>query len=195
VGGSGSELQYRMTSSKAMPKFVSRKNPFRSEVRPRAMTAETGCAVVPATSTPVSAPAPQPSPAPAPSAAQPAAAPGRMRRGLTGLRERANRFFAWLLHPRPMAAKPAIPRFEPLPIQGELSLDRIKVVRNDLSDADLELVPCAPVAPAPAPAPSALKPEPLLVPATAAAPAPAAKAGAARMVWNRAGRLLGAMKT
>ncbi len=27
------------------------------------------------------------------------------------------------------------------PVQGELSLDKIKVVRNDLSDADLEVVP------------------------------------------------------
>lgn len=27
------------------------------------------------------------------------------------------------------------------PVQGELSLDRIKVVRNDLSDADVEIVP------------------------------------------------------
>jgi hypothetical protein len=26
-------------------------------------------------------------------------------------------------------------------VQGELSLDKIKVVRNDLSDADLEVVP------------------------------------------------------
>ena len=28
-----------------------------------------------------------------------------------------------------------------LPVQGELSLDQIKVVRNDLSDADLEVIP------------------------------------------------------
>jgi hypothetical protein len=39
------------------------------------------------------------------------------------------------------AAKPAIPRFTKAPVQGELSLDKIKVVRNDLSDADLEVVP------------------------------------------------------
>jgi hypothetical protein len=31
--------------------------------------------------------------------------------------------------------------FEKEPVQGELSLDRIKVVRNDLSEADLEIVP------------------------------------------------------
>jgi hypothetical protein len=48
-----------------------------------------------------------------------------------------------------MAAKPAIPRFPKPPMQGELSLDRIKVLRNDLSDADLEIVPAkSPTAPA-----------------------------------------------
>jgi hypothetical protein len=47
------------------------------------------------------------------------------------------------------AAKPAIPRFTKQPVQGELSLDKIKVVRNDLSDADLEVVPARqPAAPA-----------------------------------------------
>jgi hypothetical protein len=38
------------------------------------------------------------------------------------------------------AAKPAIPPFPKPPVQGELSLDRVKVMRNDLSDAGLELV-------------------------------------------------------
>ncbi len=33
------------------------------------------------------------------------------------------------------------PRFDKAPVQTELSLERIKVVRNDLSDADLEVVP------------------------------------------------------
>lgn len=37
--------------------------------------------------------------------------------------------------------KPAIPRFNKTPVQGELSLEQVKVVRNDLSDADLEVVP------------------------------------------------------
>ena len=33
-----------------------------------------------------------------------------------------------------------IPRFGKPAVQGELSLDRVKVVRNDLSHADLEVV-------------------------------------------------------
>jgi hypothetical protein len=37
--------------------------------------------------------------------------------------------------------KPAIPQFNKPAVQGELSLERVKVVRNDLSDTDLEVVP------------------------------------------------------
>jgi len=55
---------------------------------------------------------------------------------------------------RVKAAKPAIARFPKPPVQVELSLDKIKVMRNDLSDADLEViegrVPTAPASPEPA---------------------------------------------
>ena len=37
--------------------------------------------------------------------------------------------------------RPAVPRFDKKPVQGELSLENIKVMRNDLSDADVEVVP------------------------------------------------------
>jgi hypothetical protein len=47
---------------------------------------------------------------------------------------------------RPSNAKPAIPRFNKAPVQGELSLDNIKVVRNDLSDTDVEVVPARVIA-------------------------------------------------
>ena len=56
---------------------------------------------------------------------------------------------------RGQPAKPIIPRFTKQPVQSELSLDKIKVVRNDLSDADLEVVtarqPAAPTISAPGP--------------------------------------------
>ena len=45
-----------------------------------------------------------------------------------------------LWRPRLKTAKPAIPRFTKQSVQGELSLEKIKVMRNDLSDADLEVV-------------------------------------------------------
>jgi hypothetical protein len=38
----------------------------------------------------------------------------------------------------------AVPRFSKAPMQGELSLDRVKVVRNDLSEADVEIVTAKP---------------------------------------------------
>ncbi len=46
-------------------------------------------------------------------------------------------------HASGRAAKPAIPRFTKPPVQGELSLDEVRVVRNDLSDADPEVVPAS----------------------------------------------------
>jgi len=50
---------------------------------------------------------------------------------------------------KPAEPKPAIPRFTKshTPVQGELSLDNIKVMRNDLSDADVEVVPAKARAP------------------------------------------------
>jgi len=49
----------------------------------------------------------------------------------------------WFGNRKPTVSKPAIPRFSKphAPIQGELSLDNIKVMRNDLSEADVEVVP------------------------------------------------------
>jgi hypothetical protein len=45
-----------------------------------------------------------------------------------------------LVSQKPKPARSAIPRPNGVPVQGELSLDNIRVVRNDLSDADLEVV-------------------------------------------------------
>lgn len=52
----------------------------------------------------------------------------------------------WLGNRKPAEAKPAVPRFTKGqgPIQGELSLDNIKVMRNDLSETDVEVVPAKP---------------------------------------------------
>jgi hypothetical protein len=47
----------------------------------------------------------------------------------------------WFENRKPAPAKSAIPRFNKPPVQGELSLDNIKVMRNDLSDADVEVRP------------------------------------------------------
>ncbi len=75
--------------------------------------------------------------------------------------------------PRP-AASPVRPG-KPL-VQSELSLDSVKVVRNDLSDSDLEVVRARPRVSVPT-KPAAVEPEP-------------AAAGS----WGRMGRWLGADK-
>jgi hypothetical protein len=55
----------------------------------------------------------------------------------------------WFGNRKPPELKPAIPRFHKssAPVQGELSLDNIKVMRNDLSEADVEVVPAKSRAP------------------------------------------------
>jgi hypothetical protein len=59
----------------------------------------------------------------------------------------------WLGNRKPVEPKPVVPRFSKgqTPIQGELSLDNIKVMRNDLSETDVEVVPAKsrPAAPQP----------------------------------------------
>ncbi|HET7626120.1 MAG TPA: hypothetical protein VFM25_12725 [Verrucomicrobiae bacterium] len=47
---------------------------------------------------------------------------------------------------KPPEARRAIQPFGKPAVQGELSLENIKVMRNDLSDADLEIVPAKPAA-------------------------------------------------
>ena len=78
-------------------------------------------------------------------------------------------------------AKSAIPRFPKPAVQGELSLERIQVVRNDLSDADLEIVPAKPMA-----TPATATPAPRLI----------VKAEGAKSAWGRVrSRILGAGRT
>lgn len=68
------------------------------------------------------------SPQPAP---QPSIRPGKIKTVL-------KKFLGWLpwFGKTPVAA--AIPVFSSLPVQTELSLENVKVVRNDLSESDLE---------------------------------------------------------
>ncbi len=66
-------------------------------------------------------------------------------------------------------------------LQGELSLDAVKVMRNDLSDSDLEVVRIKPPTPAPAAKPAA---------------SDLPKATPTETTWSRVtGRFLGAGKS
>jgi len=164
-----SAREYRMRHRNLLPKFGGKKNPFASTteaggtaaavpaavqvelLKSEAAPVETAAAVqaeAVAVSDVTSAAAAMPVradevAAPATVVAKPSApvipkpkepkAPGRTVAWLEKLNP-----LAWL--PR-RKGKSVIPKFSRPPVQGELSLDNVKVVRNDLNDADVEVVP------------------------------------------------------
>ena len=65
-------------------------------------------------------------------------------------------FLRWAQGKNPFRPKPAVKK-RPAPVQGELLLESVKVVRNDLNEADLELVPLRSPEPAPQRNPSSAK--------------------------------------
>jgi hypothetical protein len=137
--------RYRMTDPRALPKFGSAKAPGAIPAVPELPGCETAppetgkdSASVAAASQPAAG-LPQPRSdvlsaqalgASRRGAAKIMAWAGRMR---TGLKERFSR------RRRP-APSPSLARPARSPVQGELSLDLVKVMRNDLSDTDLEIV-------------------------------------------------------
>jgi hypothetical protein len=154
VGLNESEPHYRVTRERLVPQFGPSRNPFRAT--------DTSAPGRPESSNPIehsSALSPAPgqlnqSPVRTQVSTEGIVAP-KLATGLSvptskkGVRSWATAFWAgWtqklgVTFSRP-ARKPsrvALPSTPKLPVQGELSLDRIKVVRNDLSDADLEIVP------------------------------------------------------
>jgi hypothetical protein len=48
---------------------------------------------------------------------------------------------SWWNNRKSKVTKPAASQFSKPPVQAELSLDKVKVLRNDLSEGDLEVVP------------------------------------------------------
>ncbi|MGC3958919.1 MAG: hypothetical protein QM813_13560 [Verrucomicrobiota bacterium] len=158
--------RYQMRDGLHLPKFISPKNPFKQEAVARP-SAPPVVAAAPAMSVAMAAvePALMPEVTTAPvAAASELAAPKLLwkthatnaREVVVGLFKLAGEFAkrsgVWLkrgaffcLDHNPFSAigKPrlaGIPRFGKPAVQGELSLDRVKVVRNDLSHADLEVV-------------------------------------------------------
>jgi hypothetical protein len=173
VGLSSNERPYRLTNQRLLPRFGPTRNPFKSssksepaQIEARFVGDEGGEGA--SREAGGSANSCCATPAAPPSGAQDGAAPanansrgivktfflkaaplfGKCKKRLAGIFGRR----------RVKAAKPAVPRFTKPAVQGELSLDRIRVVRNDLSDADLEVVP-AKVPNAPAAAVPALRTE------------------------------------
>jgi hypothetical protein len=151
--------RYRMPHKNLLPKFGSAKNPFvaRSEVRPgqamlipAARTAPAGRKLTPAEMKAASMKETRQLPA----LSTPAATATISKPVAPAKAKLPARTGAWLRKLNPLAwwpkrqtiAKAAVPGFNKVPVQGELSLDNVKVVRNDLSDADVEIVPAKPAA-------------------------------------------------
>jgi hypothetical protein len=161
VGLKKLEGRYRLPGARTLPKFGSKKNPFRATVVPeKAEPAEPGPALAPEERSPEqrgkgdeNASVETPRVAEKPALARTAAAdlpgaepqkdcrvapdqdktPGQPAFRPSGIR-------AFLLWGRARRVKPLGARNGRPMVQGELSLDSVKVVRNDLSESDLEVV-------------------------------------------------------
>ena len=127
IGGSR-EISYHISDRSYLPKFISPKNPFMPPAR-----------VEPA---PVVAPALLVAPAPVKSRT---AADGTKTQKLPAFAKALPRKPGWMEKLNPISfwrdAHPSTLEKARCPRQAELSLDRVKVVHNDLSDADVEIVP------------------------------------------------------
>jgi hypothetical protein len=194
--------RYRLTHPAALPKFEAKKNLFRTSTAPAAEPekAERACPQRAASGEqrPNSRPPQADSGALTTDAHERRASAGGQQakavpvaQARTWVGVSAARIQSWLGR-SPKPARSAVPKFTKPLVQGELSLDTIKVVRNDLSDSDLEVVPARPAAPL------ALA---KIVPAAKAPghvpiPAAARLGGAAEAAWERvSARLFGAGKT
>ncbi len=125
VGGDGIG-RYRMQKHIRLPKFISPQNPFKSE------TTEGGAALVEVMPD-LSA------------VAVGAMSPANKVSRWACIAARLRRFAMFCLEHNPFsrsgqAKLPAIPRFGGSGVQGEFSLDKVKVVRGDLAHADLEVI-------------------------------------------------------
>jgi hypothetical protein len=179
VGLHDTNARYQLRKG-ALPKFESSKNPFAS--RPHVETTPPGAdrelplpkptpAEVAAANLKKTQPLPalnQPTEMPAQDSkpAEPVAPPAAVEGWVKKLNP-----LVWWGNRNAVQTKPATPRSGKTPVQGELSLDNIKVIRNDLSETDMEIVPMkarpanVPAAP---PASTAAMAVPELPPATSA---------------------------
>lgn len=131
--------RYRLNPGVRLPKFISPQNPFAQP--PRDDAVQTVNSEAPAQNLPkqdADTVARAPSLNKLSKDEARVSAPTKIRVILAGCARKLNRFE--LLVRRKPKVKSAVPHFNEKPVQGELSLDRVRVVRNDLTDADLEIV-------------------------------------------------------
>jgi hypothetical protein len=183
VGVRDSETPYRVTRQRLLPRFGPTKNPFCGAATTNTSQPDDG------TDAGTASPLCREKTTRVSRSLVPAVLVGSQRRQFRSmLRSRAialrnawaGKLAALLSRTRGKAAAVAMSRPTRLPVQGELSLDQIEVVRNDLSDADLEIVPA----------------KLLAGPASAAATLQGAdRTLVSRRAWGRVSRLFRAGKT
>jgi len=152
-----STCRYRVRGCFVLPKFGSTKNPFSAPVPTELIQAASegtrGVAryqMTPAELTAArlkqTAKLPSPAAVPAREAFRKAVptpwAGAKARQWLGGWAQRLNPLGRWLN--RQPKSRPAVPKFNRPAVQGELSLANVKVMRNDLNDADVEIVAAKP---------------------------------------------------
>ena len=147
VGLKQADSRYKVTSDRLLPQFESKKNPFRSRSdavqNPPATLLE--AAIRPRDSAPEEL-----TDAGSDCCNHPkenSAKEGSMAAGKEESRSLADwasslagRITKGMHRPPAKSAKSAIPKLSKPLVQGELSLDRVKVVRNDLADTDLDII-------------------------------------------------------
>lgn len=108
-------VSYRENKQVALPKFISPKNPF--------------------------APKPAAEPGPAPAKKEPGPAAAAQKAAPVPASAKSVASWTSRLNPASLWTSPGAEAKAPPAVQSELSLDAVKVVHNDLSDADVEVVP------------------------------------------------------
>ena len=169
-----SSNRYQMTNKRLLPKFGSKRNPFAAIEA--AASGELPGEPVPdrAPAVPAVVKSPPPSIFSAGTVRQ--SGDGRFAKWLGGVKTRV---LGWFGKPGKVSPRPAAAVTQPVPSQGELLLEGIKVVRNDLSESDLEVVKTKPVDDS----------------GSAAEMSPARKPAEPRRAWDRMrARLVGAGK-
>ncbi len=142
--GRRGESPYRANKQFYLPKFASPKNPFAATAETEAETGTAGpedesASAAPAKkedATKTQKPSTLPSAVNPPAAAvQPPAVPFK----------KTGRSSKWMSRLNPFVSGPVLRtaggKNGKIPVQAELSLDAVKVLRNDLSDVDVEIVP------------------------------------------------------
>jgi hypothetical protein len=121
IGGRG-EIAYRISDRTYLPKFISPKNPFAPSVKVDPAPKEVGAPTK-----------------------KGIASDGTKTQKLPTFPAARFRQAGWLSKFNPMSIwrgpRLQTPQKTHRPLQAELSLDRVKVVHNDLSDVDVEIVP------------------------------------------------------